>query len=54
MKLINIVYLQLVAIPKAVPVQQSETVKPKSPSVAINWSKPAGELHVYLDMHNYL
>ncbi|XP_073347876.1 protein NPAT isoform X2 [Pagrus major] len=33
---------QLVAIPKAVPVQQSETVKPKSPMVAINWSKPAG------------
>ncbi|XP_036940944.1 protein NPAT isoform X2 [Acanthopagrus latus] len=37
---------QLVAIPKAVSVQQSETVKPKSPTVAVNWSKPAGTEHL--------
>nr|XP_046246230.1 protein NPAT isoform X2 [Scatophagus argus] len=33
---------QLVAIPNTVPVQQPETVKPKSPTVAIKWSTAAG------------
>ncbi|XP_059186759.1 protein NPAT isoform X2 [Centropristis striata] len=33
---------QLVAIPNPAPVQQSETVKPKSPAVAIKRSTPAG------------
>lgn len=42
-------YLQLVAIPNPVPVQQSETVTPKSPTMAIQPSTPAGELQVKLE-----
>ncbi|KAG8002135.1 Protein NPAT, partial [Nibea albiflora] len=38
---VQMVSNQLVAIPNAVSVQQSETVKPKSPAVAIKWSTPA-------------
>ncbi|XP_027136368.1 protein NPAT isoform X2 [Larimichthys crocea] len=39
---VQMVSNQLVAIPNTVSVQQSETVKPKSPAVAIKWSTTAG------------
>ncbi|XP_076591866.1 protein NPAT [Chaetodon auriga] len=39
---VQMVSNQLVAIPNTVPVAQSETVKPKSPTMAIKWSTTAG------------
>ncbi|XP_078102639.1 protein NPAT isoform X1 [Sander vitreus] len=39
---VQMVSNQLVAIPNPVLVQQSEDVKPKSPTMAIKWSTPAG------------
>lgn len=38
--------LQLVAIPNPVPIQQTEAVKPKPPTVAVKQSSTAGKLQV--------